>query len=394
MDRILVFYLDVVTKARDLGLTTLREKEAIDKINPKNEFEVALNILRDKNRINELKQAESFQENRTENLAGFIHEDRMRIFLLKAKGDDPNTIPEIYECYEEAVKVAEKYFVETIVVYEYGRFLCEQNDYNKALEKLEWLRLHHMLEKDKTFADIIVKGKYYMVLALALGNTQKYRQAVEIGKKAIEIWETKVIEEEQKGKLLTNYYDYAGCLAACYHNLANTFTNTRRYTEAEELYRKAIDIWDFRDDDGVMVPIYVPDNFDSNLAQAFINLSKVLSITNRFDDEAEYMCEVAVKTLKYLEKDNPGEYTEQLADSYYQTSILYDNNNLPAKARKNCREAIAIWEKLAEKDLVAYGSKLVTCYNCLSRLYKKGGQHKRSEEVFRKSLEISKLMEK
>ena len=101
---------------------TWREKEASRYLDDGN-YEGALAVLRDKNRIDDLKHAKAVKESGNEGIIGFINEDRLRIQTLEAKGRNSNTLPEIYESYEEAVKVAEEELVETHIVYEYAWFL-------------------------------------------------------------------------------------------------------------------------------------------------------------------------------------------------------------------------------------------------------------------------------
>ena len=169
---------------------TWREKEASRCLN-EGDYEGALAILRDPSMEKELEQGEEVVENPREQIISYINEDKLRIQILKDKGIDQGTLPEIYECYEECEKIAKKHKVETDIIYEYASFLYDQKEYEKALVKAEWLQKYYDSEENvyNNLIDNHRKADLYNLLGNLYRVTNRYKEAAEVYKKIIALQE-------------------------------------------------------------------------------------------------------------------------------------------------------------------------------------------------------------
>ena len=143
------------------------EKEASQCLDEGN-YEGALAILRDPAIDEELDHVDKMMDAGAEQLEGLINAKRLRLQTLKSKGINQETLPEIYECYEKCEKIAKKNRLETDIIYEYASFLYNQKDYNKALDKAEWLQKYYDSEENvyNNFIENHRKADLYNLLGM------------------------------------------------------------------------------------------------------------------------------------------------------------------------------------------------------------------------------------
>ncbi|MDO4322162.1 MAG: hypothetical protein Q4C61_06510 [Lachnospiraceae bacterium] len=184
---------------------TRREKMA-GRLLDQGDYEGALAILRDEERQKELAHAEKIVENGKERIRGYISENRMRISALESRGITLETIPEIQACYEESVRLAEKYRVELDVLLWYADFLWRQHEDEKAINILERLAKYQDSEAIEQFD--LVWAKYFLgMLYLWSPNDEK---AEALLTEVLEYYE-KVLDEGtavNEGKMIALSYAY------------------------------------------------------------------------------------------------------------------------------------------------------------------------------------------
>ena len=393
---------------------TWREKEASRYLDEGN-YESALAILRDTNRINDLEQARAVKKSGMEGIIGFINEDRLRIQALEAKGRNSNTLPEIYECYEEAIKVAEEEFVETDIIYEYAVFLYQQKKYKESFKKTEWLKGYYNLKNVSNNIADSKKADLFNLLGALLLIENRYEEAEKEYRKAIVIWEELARENPaayerdltrsynalgdlfnakhryaeaektyEKAKTIlerlaeSNPVAYEDDFALSYVSLGGLFSNTNRYEKAEIAYDKAKKIWE-------KLSVENPAPYDSRLAIIYNNLGNLFMETSRYEG-AELFHEKAKTIRERLAEANPSEYDEVLASSYNNLGIVFKATHRYAEAVTAYEKANMIWEKLYETNPAVYENRLGKIYGNLGNLYKEIHRYAEAEIAYKKAI--------
>jgi tetratricopeptide (TPR) repeat protein len=192
-------------------------------------------------------------------------------------------------------------------------------------------------------------------LALTYKNFARYTAAEPLYRRAIEI------HEKTLGK------DHPD-VARDYNNLALLRMNQGRYAEAEPLFRRAIEI-----DKKALGKDHptVAINYN-NLAVLFLNQGKYA--------EAEPLFRSAIEIdEKTLGKDHP-----DVARDYNNLALLRMNQGRYAEAEPLYRRAIEIDEKTLGKD----HPDVARDYNNLARLLENQGKYAEAEPLYRRAIEI------
>ena len=354
------------------------EKEASQCLDEGN-YEGALAILRDPGMEKELEQAEEIGGSVQDRRIGYINAKRLQIQTLKSKGVNQETLPEIYECYEKCEKIAKKNRLETDNIYEYASFLLDQNEYKNALDKAEWLQKYYDSEEDvyNNFIENHRKADLYNLLGMLYSETNRYVEAEEAYKKEIEIYE-RLAEE--------NPVAYKRNLAGSYGNIGNLYYKTGRYMEAEETYKKVVEIFGRLAEEN-------PAAYERNLAESYNNTGILYNGTGRYT-ESEEAYKNAVEIQERLAKENPAAYERDLADSYYNIGNLYSDTGRYTEAEEVHKKAIKIYERLAEENPAACERNLAESYNNIGILYSDTGRYTEAVEVHKKAIKIYERLAK
>ena len=400
---------------------TWREKEASRYLDEGN-YESALAVLRDTNRIVELEQARAVKKSGNERIIGFINEDRLRIQTLEAKGINSNTLPEIYECYEEAVKIAEEELVETDIIYEYAVFLYLQKNYKESFKKAEWLKRYYNLNNDSNSITDSKKAKLFNLLGPLLQTENRYEEAEKEYLKAIAIGEKLEDENPEAYDLVFSYLNfseflynihdykqaeeiiqkataslkrleekengaYIAFLASNYTLLGVVFKETNRYADAEKAFKKAVMIWETIAREAPEVLIELEDKLATN----YNNLGIVFKDTNRYS-EAEETYEKAKMIWEKLVATNPAAYENDLANTYGNLGDLFRITHRNAEAEEFYEKAVVIWEKISGETAEAFkiedGNKLAAGYYNLGNVFKATNRYADAETAFKKAVII------
>ena len=339
------------------------------------DYKGALAILSDPNLETELKQAEEVGALSSSKFSEYIRVKRLKIKGLKALGINTETLPGIYECYQEAVKVAEEYFVETGIILEYAVFLYQQNNYDISLEKAEWLRSYYSLKNISARIEETEKGKLFMHLGALYHTINRYVEAEETYKKAIEIWEKAVKENPAINK---------SGLAKSYNNLGSLLMDTNRYAEAEEIYKKAVKILEKLVKEN-------PAAYEVDLAASNNDIGSLLMDTGRYA-EAEEAFKKSILIREKLAKENPAAHESDLASSYNDLGNLLMDTDRHTEAEEAYKNAIAIFKKLAKENPAAYEGYLATCFDNLGCLLAGRKRHAEAEEAYKKAVSVRRKL--
>ncbi len=363
----------------------------------------------------------------------FIKRHKFAIGTLKTMFLYDNRFAEIESRYETCVNEAIEYKVELDVLYDYASYLRNQNNHCKAIEIAEQLlkywdkediskydnsRLHHLLallysdtqrydlaeeiyikkiekfnfEIEKIRIDSIKRGRVYENfsllfkpnlansynnLALLYSDIQRYELAEELYKKAIEIY---------KGLVNNNRQAFEPYLASIYNNLANLYRATQRYDLAEELYKKVIEIRERLTKENPQV--YEPD-----LANSYNNLALLYDDTQRYD-LAEELYKKAIEIYKGLVNNNRQAFEPYLASIYNNLAILYDDTQRYDLSEELHKKAINIRERLVKENSKVYEPDLADSYNNLACLYRYTQRYDKAEELYKKAIEIRERLVK
>ena len=97
--------------------------------------------------------------------------------------------------------------------------------------------------------------------------------------------------------------------------------DTKRYDEAEEIYKKAVSIREKLAEEN-------PEAYESDLATSYNDLGNLMAITKRYA-EAEEAYKKAIAILEKLVKENP---------EVYEKSLTTSNNNLANLLKKRSEQ--------------------------------------------------------
>ena len=215
----------------------------------------------------------------------------------------------------------------------------------------------------------------YNNLANLYSDTQRFNEAEQMYKSAIEI---------RKRLAAANPQAYEPNLATSYNNLANLYYTTLRFNEAEQMHKSALDI-------RKRLAAANPQAYEPDLATSYNNLANLYYTTQRFN-EAERMHKAALEILKRLADANPQAYDSDLAASYNNLALLYSDTQRFNEAEQIYKAALEIHKRLAAANPQAYEPNLATSYNNLANLYYTTQRFNEAEQIYKAALEIRKRL--
>lgn len=354
---------------------TWREKEA-GKLLDAGDYEGALSILRDEERQKELAHAERIVENGKERIRGYISENRMRISALKSKGITQETIPEIKACYEESVKLAEKYQVEIEVLYDYAVFLQCQQEYPKAIRLTENLKKYYEVSKAGNYKRTSVD----FLLASLYRNVTNFKEAEKLYVKVLETYR----RWAEKKPSVYEKYVVRGC-----NGLARLLYIMNRLEEAEALFRESLIICR-------RLSEKKQTDYEETLALTCNGLYCVLSKKKNVLEwkEKERLIQECWDIYHRLAEENPGNYEKELAMVCNNFAAFLDDNREYKRAEKLYRESLDIYLRLAEENPSAYEADVAQGYKNLTAVLYHTDCLEEAEEVSREALKIYRRLEK
>ncbi|MCC8160407.1 MAG: tetratricopeptide repeat protein, partial [Oscillospiraceae bacterium] len=196
------------------------------------DYKGALEVLNLEEILRDISHNELLSDGITERLQTNVNELLQRIEALRADGMSYETAEEINEIYKKACALAEKHNLDKGALYDYAKFLYTQKDYLAAINAAERLQYYYSNPNEPASEE---KWAYlYNLLGNLYGDTQSYKEAEVLHKKAIEI---------QERLCKQNPDTFEPVLAKSYNNLGVLYDDIQGYEDSETFYKKAIEIY-------------------------------------------------------------------------------------------------------------------------------------------------------
>lgn len=332
-----------------------REKWASELVD-KGDYNGALEILEDEERDRELFQAEKIIDHIVEErIKSNMAENNMRISILKANGITKATLMKIRECYENNVRLAEKYHIELKNLYSYATFLYEQKNYRSGYNLVKRLQWYYEQENGEIPREDMAMLKNILA-KFAKENREPFKKVSKNYDEALKIYQSLVEEGKER---------YKEDIALIYNDLGILAKEIGNYEEAEKYYIKALEIFDNM----------IKKNYYVSLVDLIIiydNLGN-LSLQKGEIKYAEWYSRRALELSCELEKKEPGLFEEYIAKSNQQygavlierirRDFLLEDQQL--KELEMCiKKSFDIYMKLAQENPEKYEKDMsISCSN-------------------------------
>lgn len=286
-------------------------------------------------------------------IAKRIQADRMQIkTLTDEKGVTNKTLPAIHELYQDGVALAQRYQLATDIIYDYAYFLRWQKEYLASLNLAQWLEQYYETTPD---TEGYRKAKVYNLLGILHKTEMRYADAEQYYRKAIDLWQALL---QQKPAEMAYEHELANSLC----NLGSLLCATNQTTQGKEMYDKAFAI-------RRRLTLENPDNAACawNLAASYHAMGNFNKKLKRFD-EAKVTLQKAIDIGENLTKKYPAvnEYENSLGNSYCSLANLYRAMGRYEKAELNYYTANMYFARVAERNAAykldqAYGYYCMAC---------------------------------
>ncbi len=262
------------------------------------------------------------------------------------------------------------------VIGDYARFSQNQNLFAEA-ETYYKIYIKKQLLLSKTNPQIYepALAVSYNNLGVLYSDTRRFSDSEQMHNSALEIY---------KRLAATNPQTYDPDLAMSYNNLGILYHATQRFTDSEQMYNSALEIYK-------RLAGTNPQAYEPGLAMIYSNLGILYCATQRFSD-SEQMYNSALEMLKRLADANPQAYEPTLAMSYDNLGNLYHDIQRFADSEQMHNSALEIRKRLAGTNPQAYEPGLATTYSNLGNLYSDTQRFADSEQMYNSALEIRKRL--
>jgi tetratricopeptide (TPR) repeat protein len=156
------------------------------------------------------------------------------------------------------------------------------------------------------------------------------------------------------------------------NNLAILYSDTQRYTQAEDAYTEAFTI-------RRALAQQNPAAFNPDVASTLNNLAILYRNTQRHS-QAEATFTEALTIRRALAQEDPDAYNPDLATTLNNLANLYEDTQRHTQAEDAYKEALTILSSLTEQNPDAYNSDLATTLNNLAYLYRETQSYPRAEQ--------------
>ena len=157
-----------------------------------------------------------------------IQENRLRIQTLSAQGVNKENLSKLEACYKTSADAAQEYGVELDAVYDYASFLKNQNDYPRAIKLCEWMEAEYR----QTDAPPETRARLWNLLGICRFWSQDFEESENYFRNALKSY----LDLSKDNPAVFRPY-----VARSRNNLAFLLMKSKRYEEAETLYREALE---------------------------------------------------------------------------------------------------------------------------------------------------------
>ena len=259
-------------------------------------------------------------------------------------------------------------------IWDYAKFAQNQNMFIEA-EKEYKLYIKKILSNTNPQVYETNLAKSYNNLANLYSDTQRFNEAEQMYKAVLEI---------RKRLAYANPQAYEPDLAACYNNLARLYYKIKQFDESEQMYKIAL----------IKYKCLVNENplvYEFYLAQTYSNIASLFFQTYRLK-EAEQMVDVALEINKRLVEKAPQTYEQYLAQNYNSLASIYCSTRRLKESEQICNLALRITKRLADINPQAYESDLAYSYHNLAYVYSVTKRFNEAEQMYKSALEIRKRL--
>lgn len=322
------------------GNITQRQREAY-KLFSEGDLEGANNVLDFYEIKSEYQRKQAIlKQQEKKNAKVYIGELRQKIEILKALANTSDRFSEIEEVYEEAVSVSEEYLVEIDVIYDYAKFLYEQNKHKKALEVAE--RLEKLYTNENIEDSEYRQGYLYMLLCSIMSNGfERMKEAEKYLIKALEIF-------EKLRKTAPEVYSVD--LAISYSNAGSFYAEHGQQKKAETYFFKALKI-------RKNLAVQHPEKYICDLSRLYTTIGWFCYNEEQPERAEKYFLEAVAKLEEYDQEN-----ANTLMALYMDVRNFYSLQEMFQKANNFYLKMISTMEKLAEKNPQKYREQLVITY--------------------------------
>lgn len=255
-----------------------------------------------------------------------------------------------------------------------GRLLRHVGKYSEA-EKAYTEALQYYRRTENESPDI---ARTLNNVGVLYGDMQEFLKAESVFKQALKMYRT--LEEGTKGYAL----DIAGTL----RNLGNLYRDAKRFDKAETMYDEALTMYNRLE---IKDPAFTP-----YAASVLNDIGIFYQDTRRFY-EAEQAYKKALERRMELVKENPKAYAVDLAGTWNNLGILYNDAHLYGEQRFEeaeavYRKALEMFEQVKEEYPAAFTPYVAGMLHNLGALLKDTNRVKEAEKMHRKALELRKKL--
>ena len=355
----------------DGSYITPRTKKAIE-LFEMGDVERALAMLDQEAFEADLRRAEDAAEIVTHQMEALVKELTTKIDILKSQGVTKENEGEIRELYEKARTLTLKHGLKLDCVVDYMSFLMDQNDYTRALQVGDQLYHEYKSRENTSEKDW---ARFCNNLANLYKDNQKTSEAEKLYREALEIY---------RRLAAANPAAYEPAVAMTCNNLANLYSDNQKPSEAEKLYQEALEIYR-------RLAAANPAAYEPDVAMTCNNLA-ILYKNTRNPSEAEKLYQEALEIYRCLAAANPAAYEPAVAMTCNNLANLYSVNQKPSEAEKLYLEALEIRRRLAAANPAAYESNVADTCNNLANLYKDNQKPSEAETLYQEALEIRRRL--
>jgi tetratricopeptide (TPR) repeat protein len=350
------------------------------------DIEGAKKILAEDELEKEEVQALELMDEMKKKLQALVGDWLQRIDVLKLDIQNSNRFTEIDHCFEKAIKLEKDGgLLERKSLRLYADYQFNQNNFEKAI-KYAQLYLHWLVNSTEPRScegsPLESEGKegmeiasIYNFIARCLSGLNRYSEANELYRKALVIHE---YHAKENPAAVEPY------LAIIYNNMAFSYDKIENFTEAEELYKKALIIYE---------SLIKNNPFEQDLAAAYNNLACLYKKNRRYS-EAEELFRKTLAIRERLAKESPAAFEPDLALTYNNLARLYDTTERYAQAEELYKKILVIYERLTKGTSAAFMPFLAGTYSNMAHMYGTTERYTEAEELFRKALAVHKRLAK
>ena len=237
-------------------------------------------------------------------------------------------------------------------------------------------------EIEEVYEEAVSVSEEYLVETDVIYHYAKFLYEQNKHKRAL-----KVAERLEKLYAGENIQDLECTISALYNLVGAIMTVFPQMVEkAEEYLLKAIEILE-------KLAKKNPERYNGNLAISYGNAGLFYNEQGQPKKAEEYY-QKAIEMHEKLAKENPERYNGDLATSYNNAGVFYDDQDQPKKAEEYYQKAIEIHEKLAKENPERYNGDLATSYGNIGAFYHQQGKPKKAEGYLLKVIDIDEKLAK